>query len=299
MFKCLSPAPLGISAPINDLIEPALSFGFKGLELDIVTFAEAAARTGLPTARRLLDSAGLKLGYFTLPVPLEAPDAEFKKGLESLKSWTSVAAEVGCTRAVATIAPSDDERPMHQNFVVHQQRIGEVARLLDAGGVRLGIGFTATPEARAGRAFEFIRTFDALKLLLGMIGAKNVGLAVDLYELWAAGASCDTVKGEIVGLPGAGVVALFVADAPADVAPADALETGRLLPGETGTIDTTGVLTTLAENGFDGPVVPRPHPIRFKQLARNAIVKLTGEKLDQAWKAAGLNPAGKLVPAKR
>jgi len=299
MFKCLSPAPLGLSASANELIEPALSFGFKGLELDIAAFAESAARTGLPSARRLLDSAGLKVGYFTLPMSLAAPDAEYKKGLESLKSWAATAAEVGCTRAVATISPADDERPMHQNFVVHQQRLAEVGRVLDAGGLRLGIGFTATPEARAGRAFEFIRTFDALKMLLSMVGAKNVGLAVDLYELWASGSSFDTVKGDILKQAGTNVVALFVSDAPADVAPADALETGRLLPGETGTIDTTGVLTTLAENGYDGPVVPRPHPIRFKQLSRNAIVKLTGEKLDLAWKAAGLNPSGKLVPAKR
>jgi len=133
-----------------------------------------------------------------------------------------------------------------------------------------------------------------LKLLLSMVGGKNVGLAVDLYELWAAGSSFEAVQQS-----GMSVVALFVADAPADVAPADALETGRLLPGETGTIDTTGVLTALAETGYDGPVVPRPHPGRFKQLSRNAIVKLAGEKVDLAWKAAGLNPAGKLLAAKR
>jgi sugar phosphate isomerase/epimerase len=294
MFKCLSPAPLGISATANDLIEPALSYGFKGLELDIAAFAENAARSGLSTARRLLDSAGLKLGYFALPFGPAAPDAEYKKGLESLKAWAAMAAEVGCKRAVTTIAPADDERPMHQNFIVHQQRLSEVARVLDAVDLRLGIGFTATPEARAGRAFEFIRTFDALKLLLSMVGAKNIGLAVDLYELWADGTSFEAVKQS--GTP---VVALFVADAPAETAPGDALETGRLLPGETGAIDTTGVLTALAESGYDGPVVPRPHPIRFGSLARSAIVKLAGEKLDQAWKGAGLNPAGKLVAAKR
>jgi sugar phosphate isomerase/epimerase len=299
MFKCLSPAPLGISAPVNDLIEPALSYGFKGLELDIGAFAESAARTGLPTARRLLDSAGLKLGYFTLPLALDAADADYKKGLETLQSLAATAAEVGCTRAVAGIAPADDERPMHQNFIVHQQRVGEVARLLDARGISLGIGFAACPEARAGRAFEFIRNFDALKMLLSMVGAKNVGFAVDLYELWACGSSWEGVTSDLFRQSSAGVVALFAADAPADIAPADALETGRLLPGETGTIDTAAVLTSLAENGFDGPVVPRPHPVRFKQLSRNAIVKLAGEKLDQAWKAAGLTAAGKLVAAKR
>ncbi|MGC3970024.1 MAG: hypothetical protein QM775_22670 [Pirellulales bacterium] len=37
---------------MNDLIEPALSHGFKSLELDVVTFAEQAHRAGMPAAQR-------------------------------------------------------------------------------------------------------------------------------------------------------------------------------------------------------------------------------------------------------
>ena len=36
MCKCLSTAPLGINAPLNDLIEQALSHGVKKRELDVV-----------------------------------------------------------------------------------------------------------------------------------------------------------------------------------------------------------------------------------------------------------------------
>jgi hypothetical protein len=72
-----------------------------------------------------------------------------------------------------------------------------------------------------------------------------------------------------------------------------------LLPGETGAIDSAAALTALAEMGYDGPVVPMPHADRFKGLGRQQIFRTTSEKLDQVWKAAGLSPAGKLVPVKR
>ena len=72
MFKCLSPAALGLSARVNEMIEPALSNGFKGFELDLKNFAAQAEREGLPVARRLVDSAKLKFGYFRLPFELEA-----------------------------------------------------------------------------------------------------------------------------------------------------------------------------------------------------------------------------------
>lgn len=294
MFKCLSPAPLGFTATPNELIEPALSHGFKSLELDVVAFAAQVEREGLATARRLLDSAKLKQGFFRLPFEVEADDDAYRAGLDALKNHGRLAADLGCTRAVTVLAPAGDERPIHQNFDFHRRRLDEIAQALDGFGIRFGVGFCATAERREGHAFEFIRAFDTLNMLLGMVGAKNVGLAVDLYELWACGSSFEGVR-----RTGRSVTALFVADAPADAAPARAAQSGRLLPGEGGAIDAAAVLTALAESGYDGPVVPLPHPTRFAGVGRNAVFKTVGEKLDQAWKAAGLSPAGKLSPVKR
>lgn len=294
MFKCLSPGPLGVSATYNDLIEPALSYGFRGLELEIGPFCEQVRRFGMPASRRLIDSAKLHWGYFVLPFELNAPTDAYAKHVEALKAQAATAAELGCLRAVATVAPADDRHPMHQNFVQYQQRLAEVARVLEAAGLQLGVGFSATPEERAGRAFEFIRNFDALKLLLGMVGAKNVGVVVDLFELWAAESSFEAVRSS-----GFRPVVVFAADAAAEVAPSEAVQTNRLLPNETGVVDTAEALVELADGGYDGPVVPKPHPVRFKQLGRNAIFKLAGEKLDEAWKAAGLNAAGKPTMVKK
>jgi sugar phosphate isomerase/epimerase len=293
MFKCLSPGSLGITASPNELIEPALSSGFKGLELDVVAFAAQVERDGMPTARRLLDSAKLKLGYFQLPLELAADDAEFDPALEALRSQAKLAAELGCTRAVTKFAAAD-VRPLHQNFDFHKKRVAAVAKVLEEHGVQLGLGFIATSDADARGDFEFIRSFEGMSMLLAMAGGKNVGVAVDLFDLWSCYSSFEAVR-----QTKAKIVAVFVADAPTGVEPADALQDQRLLPGETGVIDTSAVLTALGETGYDGPVVPLPHPARFKQTGRQQIFKLAGEKLDQAWKAAGLSPLGKLVPVKR
>jgi sugar phosphate isomerase/epimerase len=294
MFKCLSLTSLGISASINELIEPVLSNGFKGFELDLASFAAQAEREGLPAARRLIDSAKLKIGYFPLPFELEADADEYKAGLERLPKLAELAAQLGCTRCVATLAPANDERPIHQNFDFHRQRITAIAKVLETHGIQLGIGFCATADARADRSFEFIRSFDTLKMLLGMVVAKNVGLAVDLFELWACGSSFEAVRAT-----NSKVVAIFLADVAAGTDPTTATQAARLLPGEAGTIDSAAALTALAEAGYDGPVTPKPHPDRFKGTARAAIFKTTAEKLDQAWKTAGLSPAGKLIPAKK
>lgn len=288
MFKCLSPAPLGINAPLNDLIEPALSHGFKSLELDVISFAEQVHRAGMPTARRLIDSASLKPGFFRLPFALGGDDQAFGAGLGALAGQAQLAADLGCTRCTAVLDPADDQRPLHQNFVVYQQRLAATSKLLGEHGIQLGVGFTATREQRAGRAFEFIRNFDALKLLLGMVGDKNVGVAVDLYELWASGSAYQAVIEA-----GLNPVVVFAADAANGADAEDALQTGRLLPNETGVIDTVGALQAFAAGGYDGPVVPLPHPLRFQGMSRAAVCKLTGDKLDEAWKAAGIKPAKK------
>jgi len=285
MFKCLSPAPLGFAPSLNDLIEPALSHGFKGLELDIVAFQAQVAQLGLPIARRLIDSAQLKLGYFRLPWEIESPVEIYRPGLNTLKEQAALAADLGCKRCLTTLAPANDERPMHQNFVFHQERLKATAQILEEHGIELGVGFAATADSRGDHQFEFIRNFNSLQLLLGMVGSKNVGVVVDLFELWACGASWDDVAAS-----GAKVTAVFLADVAADASPEAAARTLRLLPNETGTIDSVAPLTALAGVRYDGPVVPKPHADRFRGMSRAAVCKLTGEKLTEVWTAAGLTP---------
>ncbi|HXT60972.1 MAG TPA: TIM barrel protein [Pirellulales bacterium] len=292
MFKNLNPEALGLSTSQNELIELALSFGFRGIDLDVVEFAAQVKEQGLPKARRLLDSAKLKIGTFKLPVRWYADEATFRGDLQKLPDLLGPAVEIGATRALTEIEPASDERPYHQNFEFHQKRLAELAAALEPKGVRLGVGFSAAASDRQGKAFEFIHTLDALLMLLGMTPAKNLGVSLDLWHLWASGGSFDVVRTKLKPEQIVAVQLADVADPGAE--PEGQPVASRRLPGETGTIDTPAVLTALAELGYSGPVTPLPHSSQFAGLRRDQIVKLTGERLDAAWKAAGLSPAGKL-----
>jgi sugar phosphate isomerase/epimerase len=295
MFKNLSPQALAISGRQSELIELALSFGFRGLDLDFVEFADQVKSHGLAHAKRLLDSAKLQIGGFTLPTRWQADETTFREDMALLPTWAPGAAEGGFRRALTWIEPASDEAPFHQNFETGRKRLTELAKALEVHGIRLGVGFTAAAEARVGKAFEFIHSLDALLMLLMGVPAKNVGMIVDLWDLHVTGGALDAVR----KLGGERLVAVRLADAPSDVAPADLKSNQRMLPGDGGAIDSAAALVTLAEMGFDGPVTPAPHPEQLKGMRREAAVKRVGESLDRVWKGAGLSVAGKLAPPVR
>jgi len=64
MFKNLNPAAIGISGHQSEIIELALTYGFAGIDLNIAEFATRARLKGLPYARRLIDSARIRVGTF-------------------------------------------------------------------------------------------------------------------------------------------------------------------------------------------------------------------------------------------
>ena len=289
MFRNLSTDAVGLSGRQSEVIELALSYKFKGIELDVREFQGQVQSGGLPFARRLLDSARLNIGYFRLPFAIDADEATYRPGLAELSELAGLASQLGCTRTIARIAPASEEKPYHENFEFQRRRLIEIAGVLAPLNIRLGLEYVATAEARSGRNFQFIHSLDALVMLAGMTGQKNVGIVLDLFSMHVSGSSIDEAR----KLSTPQVVAVFVSDAAAGDA-GTTLE-GRLLPGETGVIDAAAALTKLAEMGYDGPVTPAAHSKNFTGMSRNAIVKQAGEKLDAVWKGAGLNPAGKLV----
>jgi sugar phosphate isomerase/epimerase len=295
MFKNLNLNALGVSGRQSESIELALSNGFKGLDLNVVEFADQVRVHGLPHARRLLDSAKLKIGSFALPIEWQHDDEAFRRDLEKLPNLAALAAQLGCTRAVTFVEPATDERHYHQNFEFHQKRFTEIARTLQPAGVRLGVGFRGAGDLRQGKAFEFVHSLDALVLLLSMVSAPNIGVVLDLWDLVASGGTIESV-GKLLAGKGDKLVAVQLADATAEAAAQNWPSAARLLPGESGVIDATAALQALAELGYDGPVTPVPHPSHLAGQRRDAIVKRAGETLDKAWKAAGLAPARQLAP---
>jgi sugar phosphate isomerase/epimerase len=291
MFKNLDAKALGLSATQSETIELALSFGFRSIHVDLVDFSREVASSGLPKARRLLDSAKLKVGTFDLPIDWQHAK-DFKSELTKLADFAQLAASIGAKRAVTVIEPASDERPYHENFAFYGERLSELGKALEQHGLKLAVGFDSSESSRQGKAFEFVRDFDALTVLLSTVGAANVGLWLDVWHVWACGLPLDDVCKK---LKRGQVAAISLSDA-ADESTADRHNpTSRRLPGETGIIDCTSVLTTQAALGYDGPVTPVAGQAQIASLRRDQLVKLAGTQLDTLWKAAGLGPAPKMA----
>ncbi len=292
MFKNLDPSALGGEGHQSEILELALTYGFRGVDLNIVEFAGRVRLHGMTYARRLLVSAKIRIGTFALPPDWDADDEVFKRQAETLAEYARIAAELGCTRALCWISPAGDKRPYHENFEFHKRRFGEICRILEPAGIRLGVGFRAAEGLRKGRAFQFIHNLDALLLLLNMVGAPNLGVLVDVWDWWLAGSSVESIR----SLPLQQIVAVRLADLPADIPSDQITEAHRLLPGATGKIDCVAVLTALAEMGYDGPVTIKADRSAYESTRRDRMARQAGEILDKLWKAAGLPSEGKFVP---
>lgn len=292
MYKTLSPAALGISGRQSEIIELALTYGFRGLDIDLDDLAKRAKLRGIERAGRFIHSAKIKIGTFDLPINWRGSEADYQADLARLPELCDVALNLGAKRAVATVLPASDELPYHENFELHRKRLAELATSLEARDIQLGLALLAAPAHRQDRRFEFIHQADALLLLLKTIGHANLGLLYDSWNWHVGGGTLDqlgTLKGEQI-------VGVRLVDVPADADLATITEEQRLLVGEAGTIDPVAVLSVLRDIKATGPVTIFPHPRRFSGMTRDAIVQRCANLLEDAWQGAGL-PSTKAVAA--
>ncbi len=286
MFKNLNSLTLGISGSQSELIELALTYGFKTIDIDLVEFSHRAQTRGLPFARRLFESAKLAVGLFPLPVDLEAEESDYQKQLAALASLAQMAAEIGATLCQVEIAPAGDQLPYHENFERHRVRLSEVCAVLEPVGIRLGAKVNAAADLRTDRPYQFIHEVDALGHLLSIVGAKNLGMVVNVWDLVASGGSIDS----IAKMDAEQIVAVELAAGPADKPSAEWANTDRLVPAEEGPIDNAAVLKTLSQIGYDGPVSACPSGAILSSTKRDQVVRPIAEALNQVWTAAG-NPS--------
>jgi sugar phosphate isomerase/epimerase len=296
MFKNLIPQAIGVSGRQSELIEMALTYGFKGFDLDMREFMRKVGSRGRDAASRYIQSAHLRLqfrvGGFELPVRWTDEEGVFKQDLDKLSQTAEVAASLGAKGCYTSVLPASDKLAYHENFSFHQQRLGKVADVLAKSGVKLGLCLISTQKARKDKKFEFVHEVDPFLTLVKSLGVSNLGIVLDLWH-WHFGGG--TIK-QIRELQPDQIVQVRVSDATEDADPAKAADDQRALPGKGGQIDGAAALRILGEMNYLGPVSPFANARIMPGMTRDRIVRTAGEALDAVWKEAGLNRHGRLAP---
>lgn len=283
MFRNLSTVGLPLTGRSSELIELALSFGFDAMDIDLVDFHQQAEAFGAEHARRLMVSARLKTGVFSLPVDLAGDDETFSREIKLLPKRLESARSAEAPRAVATLPPASDAHAFNDFFDLIRRRLEAVEGPLAKYGVMLGLAVVPEIEARAGRTHEFIHTLEGL---LGLVEAAGpqVGVVVDAWAMHVSGESLSLLS----KVPAGKIIEVRLSDAPRERAAAELSHADRLLPGETGVIACGAVLQAAEKAGFNGPVTPWADRSAVAGRGREKLVKLAGDRMEAVWKDAGL-----------
>ncbi|MEX2172718.1 MAG: sugar phosphate isomerase/epimerase [Pirellulaceae bacterium] len=294
MYKNLSPDAIGIFGRQGEMLEIALTHRFKGLEIDLNEVVKRSKATSVAQACKYLASAKVKIGG-EVPIRWAGDEAEFKADLGQLGTFLEVANALSADRCFTTIRPTCDQRPFHENFQFHIDRLRTVADVLAPAGLKLGLSFLAAPADRADGGFEFIHQADPMLQLIHNIQKENVGLMLDSWSWIVGGGDVEKLR----ALRGDQLVNVRLSDIPAEVELAAIEPQQRILPGsETGTIDSVAILGLLDELGYDGPVAVAQHASHTKGQKREGIVATASALLDTLLAGAGIVAEGALAEAK-
>jgi sugar phosphate isomerase/epimerase len=292
MYKSLSPSAFGVSGRQSELIELALTHGFRSIEVDIDDLLKKAEKHNIEHATRFITSGQLKLGSFEVPVQWRGEPGVYKSDLSKLDQVAEGLAKAGGQVCHATIIPASDALPYHENFELHRERLAEIGRVLAQHEVRMGVYLLAAPAHRDDRAFQFIHDADALVTLVKSIGEDNVGIYLDTWNWHFGGGTTEQLTAAANQ-----VVAISFADAPAEVSVESITEEQRLIPSEDGVVDNFAYMNVLVEADCECPATVAPNVKAFSGMTREAIVQKCSSILDELIRKAGLGTTSDPEPA--
>lgn len=284
MFKNLNAAILGVSGRQSELIELAMTYGFKGLDIDLGDLVKRTQRASYEVASRYLSSAQMMIGGFEIPIDLDADEVAFAKSLTELVVSAEIAAKAGAIAGNLRIPAATDRLPYHEYFDVVRKRVDQIAEIFAKHNLKVGLYFSASTESRGGKQFPFIKDVEGYLAFFKACTVTNVCLTIDTWD-WTVGGG--TVS-QLAGLQAARVIGLRLADAAEGIDSANASSAERLMPGSNGVVDNVGIVCQLAKMGFEGPLSAYGHVSQMTGKTRDMIVSSAQDSLDNVMSTAGL-----------
>ncbi len=290
MYKNLNAGLIGISGRQSELIELALTYGFRGIDIDLSDLVKRSQRGSFETAARFLTSGKLKLSGFEAPIDLDADDDAFATQLTALVAAAEVAKRIGTLVAMLRVPPATDRLPFHEFFTVVQKRIDQIAEVFGKEEIQVGLYFTAIPSNAEGKQFKFIGDVTGFLALFRSCSAKNVGIIFDSWSWHIGGGAAD----QLTDLPVDRVYGIRIADLADDVSLKEVTSKDRLLPATNSSVDNVRYLKHFAEAGYKGPVTAMGYPLNAGST-RDSSVSLAQDALDTVLEQAGI-PSTKRKP---
>lgn len=297
MLKNFSPKALGINGRQSELIELALTYGFRSMDIDMYEILRRSQRTTAEDAAKFVKAAMIDdrlgkdkmgrleaIGGFELEIDLDASDEEFKSQVGTLHPLSELAADLEVTRAYLCLPPATDSMPYHEFFEAQSARVKQVAEVLGGKNIRLGISFDASREPEHGKQYDFIRNVEGLIAFVKSVASPGIGYVIDTWD-WVVG---DGAMDQLSEIAGSDIVAIRLGTLADDADPSKATIGDRVLPSNEGTLNHTSVVKYAMEAGFDGPICPSASPSRYKGQTRENTVKQSQEAIDQICQEAGL-----------
>ncbi|MEM7475055.1 MAG: sugar phosphate isomerase/epimerase [Planctomycetota bacterium] len=250
MYKNLNCELIDITGRQSEIIELALTFGFQGLDVDILDIVKRCSRSSLESATRFLSSSKLKVGSFQIPVNLDTDDAAFAKEIEELQKVAEVAGRIEARVGVISIPSQTDRLPYHEYFEVVRGRISQIVETCAKEDVKVALEFSPSYQEEA-KQFKFVKDIEGFIALAK--SCPGTGVVLDLWTWFCGGAAPE----DLSNLGPERVLAVRLADCKPEVSPDTATPQDCELPGTSGVIDPMPYLSQLAESELSIPVMAR------------------------------------------
>ncbi len=277
-YKNLCVGHIGVKANQRQALEYAVKYGFDSITPEPAEFENKSAGE-IREWTEMMKEKGIRYGAGGLPIEFRRDKERFQQSLAGLARQANILKQLGVRRIATWLPPGHNELTYIQNFELHKQRLGEVARVLGDSDIRLGLEFVGPRTSRSRYRFPFICTQLEMMELLEAIGEENIGLLLDGWHWYT---SNGTVV-ELLGLSNKDIVHVHVNDAPAGIAVEQQIDSRRQLPVTSGVIDLKGFINALVKIGYDGPIECEPFDQELREMEDNAALQKTIDSLNRLW----------------
>ena len=176
MYKNLNCDLLGISGRQSEIIEFALTYGFRGIEIDMDDLVMRCGRGSFESASRFLASSKLKIAGFDAPINLDSDDETFTTRLAQLNGVAEIAGRASANTAIVTIPHGTNRLPYPEYFDVVRKRIDQIAEIFAKADVRVALTFNAHAPDAEGKQFIFVRDVEGFSAVVRACTSETVAI---------------------------------------------------------------------------------------------------------------------------